>query len=162
MYCKQCGHRSAERADNCPQCGVKLVTTIARGPAPKASLRWQVPAAAVILGVIVFVVFPRVFLRTELEPAGPTSKLRFLRALDRSEYRRAGQRGFRVEDQTLIVIWDLRWNTLPESRQQDIVRIVGRAWRAVGGGDTHFRVEGEDDNVASYTNGEVSLGLSHP
>jgi len=118
--------------------------------------------AASVIGISVFVLFPRVFLRTELESIGPTDKLRFLRALENSVYRRVGQRELRFDGQTLVVVWDLRWNALPESKQQDIVRIVGRAWQIVGGEDTRFRIEGEDDNVALYTKGEVHLGSAHP
>jgi hypothetical protein len=54
------------------------------------------------------------------------------------------------------------WNALLESRQQDIVRIVGRAWGIVGGEDTRFRIEGDGDTVALYTKGEVRLGSSSP
>ncbi|HYR88296.1 MAG TPA: hypothetical protein VE422_29725 [Terriglobia bacterium] len=118
--------------------------------------------AAPIVGVIVFVLFPRAFFRTELESIGPTDKLRFLRALENSEYRRVGQREIRIEGQSLLVVWDLRWNALPDSRQQEIVRIVGRAWQIVGGEDTRFRIEGEDDNVALYTKGKVHLGSAYP
>lgn len=132
------------------------------GTSSKARIRWQVPATAIIIGVILFVAIPRVFLRTDFEPIGPTNKLRFLRALEHSEYRRVGQRGFRLEDQTLIVMWDLRWSNLPGSRQQEIVRIVGKAWRAVGGENTQFRIEGEDASVASFTSGEVLLASPEP
>jgi len=144
------------------KCGAKLFTAVGPGTTPKPKFRWRVVVAAFIISVIVFVAFPRVFLRTELESIGPTDKLRFLRAVQNSEYRRVGQRELRLEGQTLVVVWDLRWNTLPESKQQDIVRIVGRAWRIVGGEDTRFRIEGEDDNVALYTKGEVYLGSAHP
>src|SRR5712671_5878452 len=139
MYCKKCGHRFEGTAENCPKCGVKLATDVERAPAEKAKLRWGIPVAAAIIAVIVFVVLPRVFLRPEFEPIGPTNKARFLRALDRSEYKRVGQVGFRVEGQTLLVIWDLRWNTLPDSKQHDVIRNVGRAWEVVGGEDTRLR-----------------------
>jgi len=83
--------------------------------------------------------------------------LRFLRALDHSEYRRIGQTGFRLDGETLVILWDLRWSTLMESKQREIVRIVGRAWSVVGGAETRFRIEGEDGTVASFVNGEVHL-----
>ena len=162
MYCKQCGHRTEEKTDNCSKCGAKLSTVVELGTAPKPGFRWRVVVAAAVTGIIVFVLFPRVFFRTELESIGPTDKLRFLRALQNSEYRRAGQREFRFEGQTLIMVWDLRWNALPESKQQEIVRIVGRAWQIVGGEDTWFRLEGQDDNVALYTKGKVYLGSPYP
>ncbi len=162
MYCKHCGHRFEGKAETCPKCGAKLATAVELGPAAKSKPRWTVLAAAAIIGVIVFVVFPRVFLRTGLEPIGPTNKARFLRALGRSEYRGVGQREFRVEGQTLVVMWDLRWNTLPDSKQQDVIRIVGRAWEAVGGEDTRLQIEGEDNAVASYSKGEIHLGPSTP
>jgi hypothetical protein len=161
MYCKQCGHRTEEKTDTCLKCGAKLSTAVELGTAPKPKFRWRVVVAASIICVIVVVLFPRVFFRTELESIGPTDKLRFLRALENSAYRRVGQRELRFEGQTLVVVWDLRWNVLPESKQQDIVRIVGRAWQIVGGEDTRFRIEGEDDNVALYTKGEVHLGSAH-
>jgi hypothetical protein len=88
----------------------------------------------------------------------PTDKLRFLRAFQVSAYRRVGQREVRFEGQTLIVIWDLRWTALPESKQREIAGIVGRAWHIVGGTDTRFRIEGQDGDVASYANDEVHLG----
>ena len=108
-------------------------------------------AAALIVSLFAFVVVPRVFMRSELESIGPTDKLRLLRALQNSEYRKMGQRELRVEGQTLVVIWDLRWNVLPENKQQELVRIIGRAWRVVGGEDSRFRIEGEDNDVAAYT-----------
>src|ERR1700741_5306414 len=119
MYCKLCGHRADGKAETCPKCGAKLLTTLELAPATAKKLRWRVPVAAVLLALIIFVIVPRIFLRTEFEPIGPTTRLRFLRALDHSEYRRVGQRGFRLEGDTLIVLWDLRWNTLPEPKQRD-------------------------------------------
>src|SRR5437588_5921533 len=158
MYCKQCGHRGEEKSEICPKCGAKFATAVASsGPSPKAKVRWHVPAAAVIIGVSLFVVVPRFFLRTDAELIEPTTKLRFLRALSHSDYRRIGQREFRVEGQTLLMTWDLRWNTLLETKQQEIVHNVGRAWQVVGGEDTRFLIEGEDDTVASYKKGEVHL-----
>ena len=158
MYCKQCGHRAEGKADKCPKCGAKLSSAVDLSPASKPKLRWGVFILAAVVSVVVFVGFPRIFLRPEFEPIGPTNKLRFLRALDHSEYRRIGQSEFRLEGQSLVLISDLRWNTLPESKQQEIVRIIGRAWTAVGGENTRFRVEGEDGIVASYANGLVHLG----
>ena len=158
MYCKQCGHRAERTADTCPKCGAKVRTALDLSPAPKAKVGWRLPVIAAILGLLVFVGLPRIFLRTELETIGPTDKLRFVRAFQRSEYRRVGQREVRVEGPTLIVMWDLRWTTLPESKQNEIVHIVGKAWHTVGGEETLFRIEGQDGNVASYTNQEVHLG----
>lgn len=163
MYCKQCGHRSEEKSDVCLKCGAKLSTdAVPDGIRPKPKLRWHVFAIAAIAGVLLFVVFPRVFLRNELESIGPTDKLRFLRALDRSDYRRVGQRELRLDGQTLVVVWDLRWNALPEAKQRDIVRMAGRAWHVVGGEDTRLQIEGEDNSVALYTKGEVYLGPELP
>ena len=159
MYCKQCGHRTEEKSDTCLKCGAKLSTDIQQGPAPKAKVRWHAFVIAVVIGVSAFVVLPRLFLHTELETIGPTDKLRFLRAMDHSEYRRIGQRELRLEGQTLVVIWDLRWNVLPEPKQRDIIRIVGRAWQVVSGDETRFRIEGEDDVVAFYRKGQEHLGV---
>jgi len=114
-----------------------------------------VPAIAAVVAILAFAVLPRFFFRSELDSIGPTDKLRFLRALDKSEYRRVGQRGFRLEGQTLVIIWDLRWKVLPEARQLQIVRIVGRAWHVVGGENTRFRIEGEETTVAEYKDGEA-------
>ena len=140
-----------------------LMSTVKATPEQvKPRLRSNVHITAIAVSLLVFVAMPRIFLRTELEVTGPTDKLRFLRALDHSDYRRIGQHGFRLEDQTLVVLWDLRWTTLPETKQQEIVRIVGRAWKVVGGEDTVFRVEGEDQSVASYKDGEVHLGPPSP
>ena len=158
MYCKKCGHRSAEKTETCGKCGAKLTSESEYTAAPPKKVRWQVFVAAAVAGVVLIAVFPRIFLRTELETIGPTDKLRFLRALDRSEYKRVGQVDFRLEEQTLIVMWDLRWNVLPEPKQRDIVRVVGHAWSVVGGRDTEFRVEGGEDSVALYSKGEVRLG----
>ncbi|HLH30763.1 MAG TPA: hypothetical protein VKY31_06140 [Terriglobia bacterium] len=100
--------------------------------------------------MIAFYAVPRFFLQTDLETIGPTDKLRFLRAMDHSAYRRTGQRSIHVEGQTLVVVWDLRWNALPETKQQEIVRITGHAWHVVGGDNTRFEIEGDDNPVASY------------
>ncbi len=162
MYCKQCGNRPDEKTETCPKCGAKFATVVELGPAEKPKWRWHVVIAAAAIGVAVFAVAPRVFLRTELETIGPTDKLKFLRALGRSDYRRVGQHEVRVDGQALIVIWDLRWNTLPETKQKEIVRIVGKAWQVVGGEDTRFRIEGQDQTVASYAKGEVYLGAALP
>ena len=150
MYCKQCGHRTEEKTETCTKCGAKLSSAAVIEFAPKPKFRWHVVVAAIIIDVIAFVVVPRMFLRTDLESIGPTDKQRFLRAVQNSAYRRVGQSEIRFQEQTLIVVWDLRWNTLTESKQQEIVRIVGKAWRTVGGGDTEFRIEGEDETVAAY------------
>jgi hypothetical protein len=150
MYCKQCGHRTDEKTEKCPKCGQKFATTVDLGPAPKRRVAWRIVVIPILIGVIAFVVVPRVFLRTELESIGPTDKLRFLRAMGRSEYRRVGQREILVEGQTLVVIWDLRWNTLPEKKQDEIVRNIGKAWKVVGGEETRFRIEGVDETVASF------------
>ena len=158
MYCKQCGHRTEEKTETCLKCGAKLSTVLELGTAPKPKLRWHVVAAAAIVGLLALVVFPRVFLRTELESIAPTDKLRLIRALQHSEYRKVGQGELRLEGQTLVVMWDLRWNTFPEAKQQEIVRIVGRAWHVVGGEDTRFRIEGEDNDVAAYT---INSGTGH-
>jgi hypothetical protein len=158
MYCKQCGHRTEDRGETCPKCGARFASAKdSAAPAPKAKVRLQVPVATAIIGVILFVIVPRVFLRADPELLEPTTKLRFLRALSHSDYRRSGQRDFRVAGQTLLITWDLRWNTLLETKQQEIVHNVGRAWQVVGGDDTRFLIEGGDETVASYKNGEVRL-----
>jgi hypothetical protein len=157
MYCKQCGHRTDEKSEDCPKCGARFATAVATLPSAKRKVRWQPPAAAAIIGVILFVIVPRYFFRTDAELIEPTTKLRFLRALSHSDYRKMGQRDFRVEGQSLIINWDLRWSVLPEPKQREIVRVVGRAWQVVGGEDTRFLVEGEDETVASYKSGEVQL-----
>jgi hypothetical protein len=155
MYCKQCGHRSDEKLDTCPKCGVRLTSGVEFTRAKKPKVRWHVLVISAVTAVILFILVPRVFFRAELDFSGPTDKLRFLRALDRSEYKRVGQREFRLEGQTLIVIWDLRWGTLPETKQLEIVRIVGKAWAVVGGENTRFRIEGDDATVAEYKDGEA-------
>jgi hypothetical protein len=158
MYCKQCGHRTDEKGETCPKCGAKFASAReSAAPAPKVKVRLHVPVATAIIGVILFVIVPRVFLRADPELIEPTTKLRFLRALIHSDNRRIGQRGVRVEGQTLLITWDLTWNTLLETKQQEIVHNIGRAWQVVGGGDTRVLIEGEDDIVASYAKGEVHL-----
>jgi hypothetical protein len=118
-----------------------------------------VVAVAAVVSLFAFVVFPRVFLKPELESIGPTDKLRLLRALDHSAYRKVGQHEIRLEGQTLVVLWDLRWNVLPEPKQQEAIRLIGRAWQVVGGQDTRFRIDGEDNDVALYMDGHgVILG----
>jgi hypothetical protein len=155
MYCKQCGHRSDEKTEECSRCGAKLSSEVEFTKSSKPRLRWHVPAIAAVAAIVAFAVVPRFFFRSEMDTMGPTDKLRFLRALDRSEYKRVGQRAFRLEDQTLIVIWDLRWKVLPETKQLEIVRIVGKAWHVVGGETTRFRIEGEDATVAEYKDGNA-------
>jgi hypothetical protein len=156
MYCKQCGHRSEDKTETCQKCGAKLTVETAEytAEAPR-KIRWQTFVAAAAIGIAAFTVLPRIFFRPEFETIGPTDKLRFLRALDRSEYKRAGQRDFRLEGGTLVVLWDLRWRVLPETKQRDIVRIVGHAWEVVGGEETQFRIEGEDMPVSTYAKGAV-------
>jgi hypothetical protein len=156
MYCKECGHRSDESTEDCEQCGARLKTegTFERA---RKKVRWHVPITAVVIGLVAFGILPRLLFRPELETVGPTDKLRFLRALEHSDYRRVGQHGLRVEQQTLVVIWDLRWNALPETKQREIVRIVGHAWNVVGGQDTRFQIEGEDGSMARYDGGNVRL-----
>jgi hypothetical protein len=158
MYCKACGHRGEGRAEFCPKCGTVLSASFELVPAGKSKLRWRIPVLATVLSLVVFVGLPRMLLQTDLESSGPTDKLRFLRAFQQSAYRRIGQREVRFSGQTLVVIWDLRWMALEESKQQEIVGIVGRAWHIVGGADTVFRIEGLDGDVASYANDEVHLG----
>ena len=150
MYCKQCGHRSDEKTENCGKCGAKLASEVGITAVAPAKIRWKLFVFVGIAATIAFYAVPRVFLQTDLETIGPTDKLRFLRAMDHSAYRRAGQQSIHVEGQTLVVVWDLRWNTLPEAKQQEIVRITGKAWHVVGGENTQFRIEGEDNIVASY------------
>jgi hypothetical protein len=157
MYCKRCGHRSDQKTEKCQKCGAKLATEVAIDRAPRTTIRWKVLAGATLAAVVALVVVPRVFFKPELETIGPTDKLRFLRLLEKSPYRRAGQVELRLEQQTLVVIWDLRWNALPEAKQRDIVRMTGRAWTVVGGEKTEFRITGETKAVAEYRNGEVSL-----
>ena len=162
MYCKHCGHRTEEKIDACPKCGARLAVAVVLHADSKPKPRWQIIAASAVISTIVFVVLPRVFLRPELETIGPTDKLRLLRALDHSAYRRVGLRELRVQGRTLVLVWDLRWNALSEPKQQDIVRMVGRAWQVTGGEDTQFRIEGEDNSVASYLKGEVRSGSPNP
>ncbi len=150
MYCKRCGHRTEEKSEQCPKCGEKYARAVELGPATKRKLRWHVVVIAFVIGVIGFVLVPRVFLRTELETIGLTDELRFLRAIGRSEYRHIGQREVLVKGQTLVIVWDLRWNTLQEKKQEEIVRLIGKAWKVVGGEDTRFRIEGQDETVASF------------
>jgi hypothetical protein len=104
----------------------------------------------VIAATLALYLAPRFFLQTDLETIGPTDKLRFLRAMAHSAYRRAGQQSIHVDGKTLVVVWALRWNTLPEAKQQEIVRITGKAWHVVGGENTRFQIEGDDNIVASY------------
>ena len=156
MYCKQCGHRSDEKTETCSKCGAKLLSReVEFTKTSRPRLRWHVLAIAAAVAILVFAVLPRFLFRSELDSIGPTDKLRFLRALDKSEYKRVGQRGFRLEGQTLVIIWDLRWKVLPEAKQVQIVRIVGKAWHVVGGDSTRFRVEGEETTVAEYKDGEA-------
>ena len=157
MYCKECGHRSDEVTEHCDNCGAKLKSAGAYERAANPKIRWPVPVAAFAIGILAFAILPRFLFRPELEMIGPTDKLRFLRALDHSDYQRVGQRGIRVERQTLIVIWDLRWNALPEAKQRQIIRIVGHAWNVVGGQDTRFQMEGEDRSIAKYATGSARL-----
>src|SRR2546421_7305208 len=105
MYCKHCGHRSAEKTDVWAKCGPKISPDLELSPPEKPRLRWQIIATTAVLAIFVFAIIPRVFLRTDIETIGPTDKLRFLRAMERSEYRRIGQRGILAEGQTLIVVW---------------------------------------------------------
>ncbi len=158
MYCKQCGHRSDEKMEMCAKCGAKLLSSeVEFVKSSKPRIRWYVPAIAAAVAIAAFAVLPRYLLQSEMESFGPTDKLRFLRALDKSEYKRAGQTGFRLEGQTLVVLWDLRWKVLPGAKQLQIVRIVGKAWQVVGGEDTRFRIEGEEMTVAEYKDGQVSI-----
>jgi hypothetical protein len=157
MYCKHCGHRSDEKTDTCTKCGVKLTSDVQLSNSPKRKLRWHVLVIAAVATIVVFVVLPRFLFKAEMESFGPTDKLRFLRALDRSQYKRFGQTGFRLEGQSLIVMWDLRWQALPEAKQLEIVRIEGKAWHVVGGDDTKFRIEGDDKIVAEYKDGQATL-----
>jgi glutathionyl-hydroquinone reductase len=157
MYCKQCGHRSDEKTENCQKCGAKLTSEAEYTTEAPRKVRLRTFLLAAGIGAVVFIVAPRFFLRSELETIGPTDKLRFLRAVKDSQYRRAGQQNIRIEDQTLVVVWDLRWNSLPENKQREIVRIVGHAWNVVGGKETNFRIEGQEETVASFTDNEVRL-----
>ena len=152
MYCKSCGHRSDEKTEHCAKCGALLASGEALSVERPASkkLHWGVFAVTAIVAVIAFYAVPRFFLSTDLETIGPTDKLKFLRAMDHSAYRRAGQGTIHVEGQTLVVTWDLRWNTLPENKQKEIVRIIGHAWQVVGGKDMRLQIEGEDQAAASY------------
>src|SRR5262245_32510092 len=103
MYCKQCGHRSDEKTETCKKCGAKITSTAEiTAPAPRG-FRWRGPVIAVVAALGAFVVLPRFFLQQELDSIGPTDKLRFLRALENSQYKRAGQNGFRVESETLTI-----------------------------------------------------------
>lgn len=149
MYCKRCGHRSDEKTENCGKCGAKLASEVGISPAAPAKVRWRVFVLTVVAATIGFYFVPRFFLQTDLERIGPTDKLRFLRAMDHSAYRRAGQKSIHVEGDTLVVVWDLRWNTLSDTKQQEIVRITSKAWHVVGGGAVHFQVEGEDNIAVS-------------
>src|SRR5436190_12661789 len=116
MYCKKCGHRSDEKTETCTKCGAKIASEAQHVEPPKPKVRWHVPVIAAVFAIVAFAVIPRIFLRSEMDAMGPTDKLRFLRALDRSEYKRVGQREFRLEGQTLIVIWDVRWGVLPDAK----------------------------------------------
>src|SRR5947208_689544 len=150
MYCKQCGSRTEEKLEICPKCGAKFGTVVELGPPAKPKVRWRVFVVALVIAISTFVLLHRLFFRSEFESIGPTDKLRFLRAMARSDYRRIGQREVHVEGQTLVVIWDLRWNILLETKQIEIVRIIGKAWKVVGGEDTQVRIEGDDTTVASF------------
>ncbi len=150
MYCKQCGHRGEEKTENCAKCGAKLTTEVAFTAAAPKKIHWRLFLITAVGAILAFFIVPRFFFSTDLETIGPTDKLRFLRAMDHSAYRRAGQRGIHIEGQTLIVVWDLRWNTLDEKKQQEIARITGHAWQVVGGDKTRFQIEGEDGAVATY------------
>src|SRR5438132_712294 len=136
MYCKQCGHRGPGKPLRCPKCDAVILSTVALTPTEKPRVRTTVPFLTIVIGIIVFVGLPKIFLRPELEPIGPTSKVRFLRALDHSQYRQIGLHACHVDAQTLELTWDQRWGTLAESKQQEIVRNVGRAWKLAGGEDT--------------------------
>ena len=70
--------------------------------------------------------------------------------MEHSAYRRAGQGAIHADMQTLVVTWDLRWNTLPENKQKEILRIIGHAWQVVGGKDMRLQIEGEDTAAAAY------------
>src|SRR4051812_45066702 len=100
MYCKQCGHRSDEKSDHCTKCGVKLTSEAQLSLPTKKKVRGHVLVIAAVAALIAFAVLPRLVLRSEMDSFGPTDKLRFLRALDRSQYKRVGQTGFRLEGQT--------------------------------------------------------------
>lgn len=150
MYCKKCGHRGDEKAENCVKCGAKLAEEVAITRVAPAKLRWRLCVFTLLAATIAFYAVPRFFLKTDLEMIGPTDKMKFLRAMEHSAYRRAGQQSIHVDGQTLVVVWDLRWNTLPERKQQEIVRITGTAWHVVGGENTRFQIEGEDNIVAAY------------
>jgi hypothetical protein len=155
MYCKQCGHRSDEKTDTCTKCGARLTSEVHLSAPSKQKVRWHVVAIALVVAIVAFAVLPRFIFRAEMDSFGPTDKLRFLRALERSQYKRVGQTGFRLEGQTLIILWDLRWAALPEAKQMEIVKIEGKAWHVVGGDNTRFKIEGDDKVVAEYKDGKV-------
>jgi hypothetical protein len=157
MYCKECGHRTQESRNACPRCGSRLKSNADYGASAKPRVRWQTLALGAAAAILMSVVVPRVFFLSELESIGPTEKLRFLRALKNSQYRRVGQGDFFVEGETLTVMWDLRWQALPENKQKDIVRIIGRAWHVVGGDTTQVRIEGDETLVAVYRDGAPHL-----
>jgi len=159
MYCKGCGFQKPGTSELCPRCGEKLTGTAQLTAASPRKIRFHVLILASGLALLAFYLVPRLLIRSELQFAGPTAKLRFLRALERSQYKRVGQKEFRLHDQTLVVIWDLRWTTLSDGKQKEIAGIVGKAWHAVGGQDTIFRVEGSDGAVATWHDNVVELSV---
>lgn len=111
-----------------------------------------------VLGsALILVVVNSYVLQSELQRIGPTDKVKFLRVLGRSEYRKLGQREFRIDQNTLIVVWDLRWSKLPDKKQDEAISLVGRAWSVVGGGSTEFQIEETDTKVADYVDGKAVL-----
>ncbi|HEX4997747.1 MAG TPA: hypothetical protein VFY29_05955 [Terriglobia bacterium] len=157
MYCKGCGHRTRQQTGICPQCGASLKAALDVSGGNRRRVRWQAIVLNAIAAIILFGIVPQYLFRSEFEQIGPTDKLRFLRALRHSEYRRSGQLDFHMNGKTLVVTWDLQWETMPSSRQAEIVRIIGRAWNVVGGEKAEFQVEGTDSLAATYQDGEIFL-----
>lgn len=157
MYCKSCGYRGEETTEKCPECGVKIKSELLLTVSAPRRVRWRVLVGALLVALALFVLVPRFVFRSEFDVVGPTDKLKLLQALGKSEYRRIGQRGFRVDRDDLFVIWDLRWNTLEIEKKRQIVRAVGRAWDVVVGGAARFEIEGLDGVVAEYRGGEIRL-----
>ena len=90
-----------------------------------------------------------------MEPSFHASRIHATQAgvretLTRPDLRQAGLVGFSVDGDKLLLEWDLRWETLGDVKQRQIVDFLGQSWKSATGGTVEFRMDGGKALLTKY------------
>src|SRR6187431_2442387 len=119
MYCKECGHCEKGVRDDCPICGRDIRSASVAIPGARKDGHWLFLILMLPLLAFYFVGLP--FRAPQIH----ATEMVVIETLALPDLKKAGLVEFTVEGDKLLLEWDLRWGTLGDVRQREIINFLG-------------------------------------